>query len=141
MRCSRKFQGCLLLILILKEDVGKSILFRQITNTISESSGVCSVEVVHEDWKREVFDLVPQGGNWKDLPEDVQKSYMGPSLLTEGGKTGMARRLAWNEPSLTLTCSSTRKQTDRCHPFKTRPLTVRESARSELPTTYTRHSC
>lgn len=83
----------------------------------------------YEDWKREVFDLVPQGGNWKDLPEDVQKTYMGPSLLTEGGKTGMARRLAWNEPSLTLTCSPTRKQTDRCHPFETRPLTVRESAR------------
>ena len=85
--------------------------------------------VQYGDWKREVFDLVPQGGNWRDLPEDVQKSYMGPSLLTRGGKTGMARRLAWGEPSPTLTCSPTRKQTDRCHPFETRPLTVRESAR------------
>lgn len=85
--------------------------------------------VQYGDWKREVFDLVPQGGNWKDLPDDVQKTYMGSSLSAEGGKTGMARRLAWNEPSPTLTCSPTRKQTDRCHPFETRPLTVRESAR------------
>lgn len=85
--------------------------------------------VQYGDWKREVFDLVPQGGNWKDLPDDVQKTYMGSSLSAEGGKTEMARRLAWNEPSPTLTCSPTRKQTDRCHPFETRPLTVRESAR------------
>ena len=46
-----------------------------------------------------------------------------------GGKTGMARRLAWNEPSLTLTCSPAQNQTERCHPDETRPLTVREYAR------------
>ena len=41
----------------------------------------------------------------------------------------MARRLAWNEPSLTLTCAPAQKQTERCHPEETRPLTVREYAR------------
>jgi len=41
----------------------------------------------------------------------------------------MARRLAWNEPSLTLTCNPAQKQTERCHPGETRPLTVREYAR------------
>ena len=41
----------------------------------------------------------------------------------------MARRLAWNEPSLTLTCSPAQKQTERCHPSETRPLNVREYAR------------
>jgi len=46
-----------------------------------------------------------------------------------GGKTGMARRLSWDEPSLTLTCSPAQKQTERCHPEETRPLTVREYAR------------
>ena len=46
-----------------------------------------------------------------------------------GGKTGMARRLSWDEPSLTLTCSPAQKQTERCHPDETRPLTVREYAR------------
>src|SRR5690606_14032228 len=54
----------------------------------------------------------------------MQKSY---SL--GGGKTGMARRLSWDEPSLTLTCSPAQKQTERCHPDHTRPLTVREYAR------------
>ena len=46
-----------------------------------------------------------------------------------GGKTGMARRLSWDEPSLTLTCAPAQKQTERCHPEETRPLNVREYAR------------
>ena len=54
---------------------------------------------------------------------------MGASFYMGGGKTGMARRLSWDEPSLTLTCSPAQKQTERCHPDETRPLTVREYAR------------
>ena len=41
----------------------------------------------------------------------------------------MARRLSMDEPSLTLTCAPAQKQTERCHPLETRPLTVREYAR------------
>ncbi len=41
----------------------------------------------------------------------------------------MARRLSWDEPSLTLTCAPAQKQTERCHPEETRPLSVREYAR------------
>ena len=33
------------------------------------------------------------------------------------------------EPSLTLLCSPSQKQTERCHPIKTRPLKIREYAR------------
>lgn len=79
--------------------------------------------------KKEVLDLVPQGGYWRDLPVDVQKAYMGSSYFSGGGKTGMARRLDWNSPSLTLTCSPAQKQTERCHPEETRPLSIREYAR------------
>ncbi|MEG0808423.1 MAG: DNA cytosine methyltransferase, partial [Alistipes sp.] len=59
----------------------------------------------------------------------VQKEYMGGSFALGGGKTGMARRLSLKEPSLTLTCAPAQKQTERCHPLETRPLTVREYAR------------
>ena len=41
----------------------------------------------------------------------------------------MARRLSMDEPSLTLTCAPAQKQTERCHPKETRPLSVREYAR------------
>ncbi len=63
------------------------------------------------------------------LPLDIQKEYMQKSFYLGGGKTGMARRIGWDEPSLTLTCSPAQKQTERCHPDETRPFTVREYAR------------
>jgi DNA (cytosine-5)-methyltransferase 1 len=79
--------------------------------------------------KKAVLALVPPKGCWRDLPPDVQKEYMGKSYFLGGGKTGMARRIGWDEPCLTLTCSPAQKQTERCHPEETRPFTVREYAR------------
>jgi len=80
-------------------------------------------------YKQEVLKLVPPKGYWRDLPTEIQKEYMGGSYHLGGGKTGMARRIGWDEPSLTLTCSPAQKQTERCHPDETRPFTVREYAR------------
>jgi DNA (cytosine-5)-methyltransferase 1 len=79
--------------------------------------------------KKEVLDLVPPKGYWRDLPIDIQKEYMQKSFYLGGGKTGMARRIGWDEPCLTLTCSPAQKQTERCHPDETRPFQVREYAR------------
>ena len=79
--------------------------------------------------KKEIMQLIPPGGYWRDLPIDLQKSYMKGSFHLTGGKTGMARRISWDEPSLTLTCSPAQKQTERCHPDETRPFTMREYAR------------
>ncbi|WPY97654.1 DNA (cytosine-5-)-methyltransferase [Christiangramia sp. OXR-203] len=83
----------------------------------------------YPEYKKKVLDLVPPKGYWRDLPLDLQKEYMGGSFYLGGGKTGMARRIGWDEPSLTLTCSPAQKQTERCHPDETRPFTVREYAR------------
>lgn len=79
--------------------------------------------------KRKVMERVPEGGCWRDLPDDVAREYMGGSYHLSGGRTGMARRLSWDQPSLTLTCAPAQKQTERCHPSETRPLKVREYAR------------
>ena len=79
--------------------------------------------------KYDVLKLVPPGGYWRDLPPEIAKEYMGASWNSGGGRTGMARRLSWNEPSLTLTTSPSQKQTERCHPDETRPFTTREYAR------------
>lgn len=79
--------------------------------------------------KKKIMEMVPPGGCWVNLPEDIQKDYMGVSLYSGGGKRGMARRMSWSEPSLTLTTSPSQKQTERCHPEETRPFTVREYAR------------
>ena len=79
--------------------------------------------------KKKVLELIPPGGYWRDLPIELQKEYMMKSFYLSGGKTGIARRIGWDEPCLTLTCSPAQKQTERCHPEETRPFQVREYAR------------
>jgi DNA (cytosine-5)-methyltransferase 1 len=88
-----------------------------------------SIGAKYPQSKKEVLDLVPQKGYWRDLPIEIQKKFMGGSFHLGGGKTGIARRIGWDEPCLTLTCSPAQKQTERCHPEETRPFTVREYAR------------
>lgn len=88
-----------------------------------------SVGAKYPESKKVVLDLVPPKGYWRDLPIEIQKDFMGASFYLGGGKTGMARRIGWDEPCLTLTCSPAQKQTERCHPDETRPFTVREYAR------------
>lgn len=110
------------------------VVLRDVLHDVPPSPGV-----MYSEAKRAVMDLVPEGGCWVDLPEDVQRTYMGEaSLAAGGGKRGIARRLAMDEPSLTLLTSPSQKQTERCHPTETRPLTVREYARIQtFPDYYT----
>jgi len=84
----------------------------------------------YSEKKKKFLALVPPGGYWRDLPtEELKKEYLKGSYYLGGGKTGMARRISWNEPCLTLTCSPSQNQTERCHPDEVRPFTVREYAR------------
>jgi len=105
----------------LKDALKKSDLFETDVN-VSQGQE-------YPEKKKKVLDLVPPGGYWRDLPLDLQKEYMMKSFYLGGGKTGIARRISWDEPSLTLTCSPAQKQTERCHPDETRPFQVREYAR------------
>jgi DNA (cytosine-5)-methyltransferase 1 len=76
------------------------------------------------------FDLVPQGGNWRDLPPDVAMEAMGErSFKAGGGKTGFFRRLHWERQSPTVTGKANRKGSAMCHPSQSRPLSVHECAR------------
>ncbi len=123
-----------LIIMGLRKDLNFQHLFpreRDYLVTMREALANCppSEGSAYPSRKRDILELVPAGGYWRDLPIELQKEYMGGSFYLGGGKTGMARRLAWDEPSLTLTCSPAQKQTERCHPDETRPLNVREYAR------------
>lgn len=123
-----------LIIVAVREDLNLPILFpreRDYIVTLREAIGDVpeSEGQKYPKKKRDVMEMIPPGGYWKDLPIEIRKEYMGRSFYRSGGKTGMARRLSWNEPCLTLTTSPAQKQTERCHPEETRPLTVREYAR------------
>lgn len=73
--------------------------------------------------------MVPEGGNWKSLPPEVQKTAMGGAYNSGGGKVGFYRRLSYSQPAPTLVTSPVQKATMLCHPTKDRPLSVREYAR------------
>lgn len=72
---------------------------------------------------------VPQGGNWKNLPESLIKSAMGGAYESGGGKVGFYRRLDYKQPSPTLVTSPIQKASMLCHPTKDRPLSIKEYAR------------
>lgn len=88
--------------------------------------------------KIELYKQIPQGGCWVNLPEDDQRTYLGNSFASGGGKRGILYRLSMEKPSLTLLCTPSQKQTERCHPLEERPLSVREYARIQtFDDTYT----
>jgi DNA (cytosine-5)-methyltransferase 1 len=123
-----------LIILAVRNDLKLPIYFpreKDYTISMREALTGCpeSEGQLYPKGKKSVLAKVPPGGYWRDLPINMQREYMGASFYQGGGKTGMARRLSWDEPSLTLTCAPAQKQTERCHPSETRPLNVREYAR------------
>ena len=123
-----------LVIIGVRNDIETPILFpkeRDYTISLREAIGDKPEAdgQQYSERKYEIMKQVPAGGYWRDLSDELQREYMKASYFHTGGKTGMARRLSWDEPSLTLTCNPAQKQTERCHPEETRPLNVREYAR------------
>jgi DNA (cytosine-5)-methyltransferase 1 len=109
------------------------VLLRDVLHDVPASLGA-----VYPKKKADIMALVPPGGCWVDLPDGVKEEYMGEKgMAAGGGKRGIARRLSMDEACLTLTTSPCQKQTERCHPTETRPLTVREYARIQtFPDSY-----
>ena len=83
----------------------------------------------YSEEKKKLFKMIPQGGCWVNLPKEIQQEYLGNSYNSGGGKRGILHRLSMEKPSLTLLCTPSQKQTERCHPLEERPLTIREYAR------------
>ena len=82
--------------------------------------------------------LVPEGGNWRTLPEEIQKESMGKAWFAKGGRSGWWRRLSWDFPCPTLVTMPNHASTSLCHPEQVRVLSVREYARiQEFPDEWT----
>jgi DNA (cytosine-5)-methyltransferase 1 len=106
-----------------KESLTKKVL-KDVLYNVPQSNGAN-----YNEHKIKLFKMIPQGGCWVNLPEDLQKEYLGNSYNSGGGKRGILYRLSMEKPSLTLLCTPSQKQTERCHPLEERPLTIREYAR------------
>jgi len=73
------------------------------------------------------FKLIPEGGNWKDLPE----GHPGRAIMDDlsGSGSSVWRRLKWDSPCPTVVTQAISVWPGFCHPAETRPLSVREAAR------------
>ena len=106
------------------KEISKKKILKDVLNNVPPSNGA-----KYNEEKINLFKMIPQGGCWVNLPEDLQKKYLGNSYYSGGGKRGILYRLSMEKPSLTLLCTPSQKQTERCHPLEERPLTMREYAR------------
>ena len=95
----------------------------------------------YSEAKRKVYEQVPEGGNWHNLPYEVKLEFVGRRVgkdgktywaYGDGGSTGMARRLHMDEPSITLLTSPSQRLTERIHPKETRPLNLEEHKRIQM---------
>jgi len=72
---------------------------------------------------------VPPGGNWRALPEDLQKESMGRAYFAKGGRSGWWRRLSWDLPAPTIMTMPNHASSSLCHPDEVRVLSLKECAR------------
>lgn len=68
------------------------------------------------------YSYIPQGGNWKDIPEELMVNYTDKSRC----HTGIYKRLSEDKPSITV---GNYRKSMLIHPWEDRGLSVREAAR------------
>ena len=106
-----------------------SCRWRTLAEAISDLEDNCGPCASFSSARQEILDMVPEGGNWKNLPDDVARKAMGGAYASGGGKVGFYRRLSYSQPSPTLVTSPIQKASMLCHPRKSRPLSIREYMR------------
>ncbi|MDR0955895.1 MAG: DNA (cytosine-5-)-methyltransferase, partial [Candidatus Nomurabacteria bacterium] len=82
-----------LVILAARRDLNLPILFpKEKDYTISLREAIADVPEgdgqIYSPYKAKIMAMVPEGGYWRDLPDDVRRDYMKASYYQGGGKTG-----------------------------------------------------
>lgn len=88
----------------------------------------CSEVMNFSNRKLKYLEMVPPGGNWRSLPEDIQKESMGKSWYLKGGRSAYWRKLSFDFPSPTVVTMPNHAGTSMCHPSKLRAISVGEAA-------------
>lgn len=93
---------------------------RKLRGDLVESTG--HLVSKNADYVVERYALIPQGGNWSSIPEEMMKNYADRTRC----HTGIYKRLSWDKPSVVI--GNFRKNM-LIHPLADRGLSVREAAR------------
>ncbi|MEP7254958.1 MAG: DNA cytosine methyltransferase [Ferruginibacter sp.] len=78
--------------------------------------------------KLKYLKMVPPGGNWRSLTEEIQKESMGKSWYLKGGRSAYWRKLSFGFPSPTVVTMPNHAGTSMCHPSELRAISVGEAA-------------
>lgn len=103
--------------------------WRTLRDTIASMEQDCGECASFSKERLDFLRLVPEGGNWRNLPKEMIPVAMGGAFESGGGKVGFYRRLSYDQPSPTLVTSPVQKATMMCHPTQDRPLSIREYAK------------
>lgn len=77
----------------------------------------------------EMAQHIPQGGNWKDIPEHIPSQRL-VQIRASGGRTTYYGRLRWDKPAYTITTYFNRLgNSSNLHPTQQRMISTREGAR------------
>lgn len=105
--------------------------FKTLGEAISPESGFvdpCPEVMNFSPRKLKYLSMVPEGGNWRSLPEDIQKESMGRSWYLKGGRSAYWRKLSFAFPSPTVVTMPNHAGTSMCHPKELRAISVGEAA-------------
>ena len=105
--------------------------FKTLNDIIGPNSGFIDPDTSVLDFsprKLNYLSMVPEGGNWRSLPEDVQKESMGKSWYLKGGRSAYWRKLSFDFPSPTVVTMPNHAGTSMCHPTELRAISVGEAA-------------
>ncbi len=114
--------------------------FKTLGDAISPESGFvdpCPEVMNFSPRKLKYLSMIPEGGNWRSLPEDVQKESMGKSWYLKGGRSAYWRKLSYAFPSPTVVTMPNHAGTSMCHPKELRAITIGEAAAiQEFPSSW-----
>ncbi|EJG0411547.1 DNA cytosine methyltransferase [Vibrio parahaemolyticus] len=105
--------------------------FKTLGEAISPEAGfvdTCTEVMNFSERKLKYLAMVPEGGNWRSLPEDIQKESMGKSWYLKGGRSAYWRKLSYAFPSPTVVTMPNHAGTSMCHPKELRAISVGEAA-------------
>jgi DNA (cytosine-5)-methyltransferase 1 len=105
--------------------------FKTLGDVISPESGFVDSDkdvMNFSPRKLNYLSMVPEGGNWRSLPVEIQKESMGKSWFLKGGRSAYWRKLSYAFPSPTVVTMPNHAGTSMCHPKELRAISIGEAA-------------
>lgn len=105
------------------------IVLNKYENESSEENIHNHITSKFSDMEKRMVAAIPEGGNWKDIPLDIESRRV-HQIRESGGRTTYYGRLKWDRPSYTISTYFNRMG-NGCyiHPKQDRLISLREGAR------------